>query len=887
MNLRRRLSSFARALIRRNSFERDMADELRFDVEARVADLVASGLSPAAAARRARLEFGSVDGYAEECREARGLRWPDELRGDILYALRTFRRNPSFAAAALVSLALGIGANTLAFSVVHSLVLKPLPVDRPEQIVFVQGRGGAPGLSFPNYRDLRDRNQTMAGLAGYRITVMNVDAGDAAGPPARTWGYLATGNYFDLLGIAPEVGRVFHAEDDRRPNDAAMAVLSHEYWTSRFGADRSIVGRTIRINRLPYVVVGVAAPGFAGTERFYRPAIWVPMMMQAQIEIGNPWLESRAAGNTWIVGRLKAGTTASAAEANLNAVAAIIAREHPAADEGLHVRLTQPGFVGEALGRPVAAFTFGLLAIAGLVLLVACVNLASVLAARGADRQRELAIRVSIGASRGRIVRQLLVETVLLALAGGAVGCAIASAGTRALSAWHAPVDFPVQFDIAVDPAVMLFATLVSLASGVVFGIAPARRAARVDPIAAIKESREGDPLRRRWPMRDMLVAVQVSVCFVLVASSLMSLRGLQHALTMPLGFEPRGVAMLGFELGLGGYSRDQGMRFQQRALAAVERLPGVAAAAYGNSLPLSIDQSTTRVHAIEDAVPRASEMPRSVRYEVSPGYFRALGIRLVQGRDFEWGDTADRPLVAVVNEAFVRSVLHGRDPVGRRLRYGWSDAPIEIVGVVESGRYQSLTESPTSAMFVPIQQAYNTTTTLLARGDVPADQLVASMRQAIAALDPGLTIYGAGTVEQMLGFALFPNQVAAVALTAFGVLGMLLAATGINGTVAYAVSQRRREIGIRVAVGATSGSVLRLVLARMVGLIAIGAAIGFLMALAAGRLLASVVYQASPHDPIVFVSVGGILALVGIISCWAPAQRSLRIDPMIALRLE
>ena len=881
----RRIASFARGVFRRASVERDMADEMRFHLDARIADLVAGGATRDAAVRQARLEFGAVDNYKEQCREARGLAWLDDLRGDLLYAFRTLARTPVFAAVAIVSLALGIGANTLAFSAVYSLVLKPLPIDRPDEVVFVQPVGPVAGMSFPNYRDLRDRAVTFAGLAGYRISPMNIDAGiGAGGAPRRTWGYLATGNYFDVLGVTPALGRFFHADDDRRAGAAPLVVLSHEYWTTHAAADPGIIGRTIRINRMPYTVIGVAPRGFRGTERFYPAEAWVPMMMQAQIEIGNPWLERRATGNTWVIGRLNTGVSPAAATANLNAIAADLARDYPDVNKSLRFKLAQPGFVGDALGQPVTAFTVGLLALAALVLLIACANLASVVAARGADRQRELAIRISIGAGRWRIVRQLLTESLVIAVIGGAAGCAVATAGARALSAWHAPIDFPVQMDVTLDRTVLAFASIVSILAGVLFGVAPARRASTVDPSAALKDGHEAGS-RRRYPLRDLLVAGQVALCFVIVAASLLSLRGLQQALTMPLGYDPRGVTMVGFELGLGGYSHDEGQRFQQRALEAVQRLPGVTSAAYGNSLPLSIDQSRANVSRADRPLETAAGLPLAIRYEVSPGYFRTLGTRLLKGRDIDWSDAANRPLVAVINAAFARTVMQTDDPVGLRIR--WGRGSIEVVGVVEDGKYQSLTEAATPAMFVPMQQFYNTTTTMIVRSVLPPEQMVAATRQAIVALDPELTLYGTGTVEQMLGFVLFPNRMAAIALTAFGVLGLVLAATGINGTVAYAVSQRRREIGIRVAVGATRGRVLRLVLSRIVMLIAAGAAVGSALAFAGARLLASVVYQASPHDPLVFGGVAAVLIVVGIASCWAPALRSLRIAPMTALRPE
>jgi predicted permease len=437
--------------------------------------------------------------------------------------------------------------------------------------------------------------------------------------------------------------------------------------------------------------------------------------------------------------------------------------------------------------------------------------------------------------------------------------------------------------DVTLDRTVLLFACAVSLAAGIVFGVAPARRASTVDPSAAMKDGHDtGTP--RRWPLRDLLVGAQVALCFVLISASVLALRGLQQALTMPLGLEPRGVVMVGFELGLGGYSTDDGRRFQQRALAAVQQIPGVTSAAYGNSLPLSIDQSNANVSRLDG--PR-TEGGLAVRYEISPGYFRTLDIRLLRGRDIDWRDDTDRPRVAVVNAAFARTILRAADGVGERFRYGFGDTPIEVVGVVEDGKYRSLTEPATPAMFVPMQQTFNTTTTLVARSAAPPEATIAAMRQALTSLDRELTLYGTGTVAQMLGFVLFPNQMAAIALTAFGLIGILLAATGINGTVAYAVSQRRREIGIRVAVGATSAGVLRLVLGRMVTLIAGGAVIGSVLALAAGRTLASIVYQASPRDPMVFLGVGVVLVLVGIASCWTPALRSLRIEPMTALRPE
>ncbi|MGE5245407.1 MAG: ADOP family duplicated permease [Betaproteobacteria bacterium] len=882
-----RLRSLLAAALRRESFESGVADEIEFHLHSRVDDLVARGLTPAEALARARREFGSTAAYADECREARGLRWLDDLRGDLVYAWRSFRRTPVFAIAAILSLTLGIGANTLVFSVVNALVLKPLPIPDPGRFVFVQNvAGGYVSHSFPNYLDFRDRNVTFDGLIAYRVSPMNVEIRGAA---MRAWGYLATGNYFDVLGLRPEIGRFFHPAEDVRPGGSPFAVLSDAFWRAQFGGRASVVGSTIRINGLPYTVLGVAPPAFYGTELFYRPQIWVPITMQAQIEVGNSWLQNRYTFNSWVAGRLRAGVTRAQGESNLNAIAADLARAYPEANDGLRVKLARPGLLGDAFGGPVRAFTVGLLLLAGLVLLAACANLASTLAARGADRRRELAIRLSIGAGRGRIVRQLLTEALALAAAGGVAGGALAFVLARSLSAIRLPVDLPVQFDVHPDPRVFAFATAVTIAAGLLFGLAPARQAARANPSAALKTADGVDAHRPRLPFREALIVAQVSLCVVVVAASLLALRGLRQALTMPIGFDPRGVTVAGYELGLGGYTRQEGEAFQQRVLDAVGRLPGVEQAAFSNSLPLSIDQSSTTTYSADGPVGRPADAIRASRYEVSPGFFGVLRVPILRGRDFDWRDREGAPRVAIVNETFARTVLHTTNAVGRRFQYSWraDSPPIEVVGVVADGKYVSLTEPPRPAVFDPILQSYNTTRTMVVRSAADPARMVAEIRDVFRGLDPRMPLYGTGGLEEMLGFALFPTRAAAVALGSFGLIAIVLAATGIHGLVAYAVARRRREIGIRLAIGATSGQVLALVVARIATLVGIGCAIGLVLAAAAGSVLSSVVYQVSPHDPVAFAGVAVILAVVALGASWAPARRSLKTDPSVALRAE
>jgi predicted permease len=872
------------ALFGRSRHERDMADELAFHLERRAEDLTLRGLPVEQAQRRARLEFGAAEAHKEACREARGLRLVHDLRADLVYAVRVLRHTPGFALVAIVSVALGVGANTLAFSVVNALVLRPLPVDRPDELAFLEGANGGFTVSFPAYRDLRDRNTTFAGLIGYRISPMNFD--DARGAN-RVWGYLATGNYFDVLGVKPIIGRVFHLEDDLQPGASPWAVLSYDCWIGRFGGDREVVGAGIHINGKPFTVLGVAPRGFRGTELFYRPEVWVPMTMQAQIEVGNPWLESRQTQNTWVVGRLRAGVSPAQAEANLNAIAADLARTYPRTDQGLSLRLTRPGLVGDALRSPVKAFTTGVLALAALVLLAACVNLAAVLVARGADRHREIAIRLSIGAGHPRLVRQLLTEALVLSVAGGAAGAALAWAGSRLLSAVALPVELPVQFDVGADWRVLLFAFAISLVAGVLFGVAPARQATKMDPNTALKGSDLGSRPGRRWAFRDVLVALQVALCFVLVSASLLALRGLQQALVMPLGLEPRGVAMVGFELGLAGYDRAQEQALQRRALDAVVQLPGVTSAAYANSLPLNIDVSQTGVYPEDQPALKRSEAKSAVHYKVSPNFFRTIGTRLRAGRDFDWRDDSGSKRVAIINETFARMILRSDQPIGHRFRYGWSGDPIEVVGVVEDGKYVSLTEAPRAVVFDPILQLPSTETVLLVRSGVQPDRMVVAMRRELAGVDPTLPLYETESLEEMLAFVLFPSRAAAIALGVFGLLAVTLAATGLHGVVAYAVAKRERELGIRMAIGAGPGAVLRLVLVRTGVLLGIGAALGLLLALLAGQVFATIVYEASPRDPLVLAGVGVGMVVLGVVSCWIPARRALRVSPIMALRAQ
>ena len=871
----------SRALLRRGDWEQGLDDELRSHLEHRAADLERRGMAPVEAARQARLDMGSREGYREECRRSYGLRWFDELRQDVRYAARTLRRSPGFTAVAVLSLALGIGANTVVFTFLNALILRPLPVDRPGELVTVMDGHGMTH-SFPSYRELRDRNTTMAGMAGIRFAPMGLDTESG---PRRVWGYLVTGNYFDVLGVRPAVGRFFHAEDDRAIGASPFAVLSYTAWQSRFAGDPAIAGQTVRINKLPYTVLGVAPRGFTGTESFYQPEVWVPFTMQPQIEGRASWLDNRGMGNTMVVGRLRQGVSAQRAADNLNAIARDLARQFPAENGGSHLRLVQPGLFGDNLRGPAKAFLGGIMVLAGLVLLAACANLASLLAARATDRHFEIAIRLSIGAGRGRVLRQMLTEAFVLSVAGGAAGCALAFGALRLIAAAPTPAGLPVKLDFAPDLRVLLFALAASLATGLIFGIAPARRAAAADPNGSLRGSGPGNR-QGRWAARDFLLAGQIALCCFLVTASFVSLRGLMRALETPIGMEPAGLNVAAFQLGLAQYSAQQGAEFQRRALEAVSRLPGVTSAAFGNSVPLDINQNLSVVYPDGTVDFRTANRIRAHWYSISPGYLQTIGASLMAGRDFTWHDGTRSPAVAIVNETFARTVLGTPNAVGRRFLTG-PGSSVEVVGIVQDGKYQSLTEDPRNAVFRPTLQEYDEATVLLARSPLPEAEMARALRRAVASLDRQLPFYALGSVRQMLDLAYLPARGATIALGAFGVLALMLSVTGIYGIAAYTVSRRVREIGIRVAVGARAGQVLRSVLGRTGVMLAAGSAGGLALGMASARLLASIVFQASPRDPLVIGGVGATMALAALVSAWIPARRAISVDPIRSLRHE
>ena len=812
----------------------------------------------------------------------------NSLVRDMRYALRQLRRSPGFAAVAILTLALGIGANAVVFSGISSLLLRRLPIENPERVFFLEKPGGQGGAnaSYPVYRDLRDRNRTFAGLIACRLNAIGLQAGGAGGQASRVWMYEASGNYFSTLGIKPYLGRFFTPEEDRVPDANPVTVLSYASWNFRFHGDPHVVGRKVTINGHPFSVIGIAPPGFQGTELWFAPEMWVPISMVKAVE-GWSWLDDRVTRNTWILGRLKDGVTPQQAAANLNTIAHELAKEYPKSDTNLAFELARPGLLGNIMAGPTRAFLLGVSLLAGLVLLAACTNLGSLLAARVTDRYREFGIRIAIGARRFTILRQLLIEAMVLAWAGGSLGVALNLLLLGLVGQIQFPMDIPIQLVISSDHWVLLFAVAVSLATVLVFVIAPARQVWRTDPHAAVTSLQPLATVSRHWAFRDVLLGLQVAMCCVLLTACFTSLRGLQLALRAPLGFNPENVVVAGFDPSLAGRNEEQSARLQRSIADQATHLPGVVSAGYTNSVPLSLDSNSTTVFNDKISDFNFANGVHAESYEVSPGYLESAGTRLLAGRDIGWEDDAKAPSVAIVNLTFAKKVIGTLDAVGKRFRNGSSPDLTQVVGLVEDGKYEALTEDPQPAVFFPILQKPNTTTMLVVRTDGLDPNLPMEIRNTIRHQDSAMPVYSLGPWRESLGFSLFPARAATIALTAFGILGLLLAVTGVYGLAAYSVARRVREIGIRVALGCQPGKLLRVVLSRVVVLLAAGSCMGLLLGVATGKVLAYIVYQASANDPVVLISLAITMILVGVVSTAIPARRAAKVDPLEALRYE
>ena len=800
---------------------------------------------------------------------------------DLKFAWRRLLKSPSFAITAMLTLALGIGANAVVFSVLNALVLHTLNVPNSKSFYSIEERGQSLN-SYPDYQDLRDRNRSFDGVLALNFAAAGLDTG---GDPSQIWLYEASGNYFDTLGIKPYLGRFFHSSDEHGPNSSPYIVLSYAYWRNHFQGDPAVVGRTVQLNKHPFTILGVAEPDFRGTELFFAPALWVPLVDQEQIE-GFNGLKQRTGRSLWLIGRVKPGVTAEQADADLHSIATFLTKTYPKDDDGLTFSLARPGLLGNLLGRPVRAFVTGLMLLAGLILLAACANLGSLFAARAADRSREIALRLALGSTRRHVLRQLLTEAILVALLGGALGIAGSVVLLRGLSAWQPLSTIPINLPVHPDALTYAVALFLALLSGLLFGLVPVRQILRADPWQVVKTGSTIATSGRWFSTRDVLLVVQIALCAVLVTASLVAVRGLVRSLQSSLGFQPQNVLLVSTDLNMAGYHGDVVPVMQRRMLDAVANVSGNASAGLIDNLPLGLGWSDSAIYANSTTDLRQSNsVTEAVTYSVSPSYFQAADTNLLAGRTFTLRDNKDAPKVAVVNREFAREVFGSvAQAVGGYFKTEAEPHRIQVTGVVEDGKYKTLTEDPRPAFFLPLLQSPSTATWLVVRSSGDPQSLASSVHDTLRGLDAGLPLTMM-TWQKELDSALFAARTATVSLGILGVLGAMLAVTGIFGMAAYSVSKRLRELGIRVALGARRKEVLQAALGRTFRLLAAGAVAGLLLGMAATRVLGFIVYQASPRDPAVLAGVILTMVVLGLLAGCVPARRALAIDPAILLR--
>jgi predicted permease len=805
------------------------------------------------------------------------------LLQDLRIAIRQLRKSPGFTIAAVLTLAMAIGANAVVFSVLNGLILRPLNVPQAESLYTLEGaRDLETNQSYPDYLDLRRRNHSFDDLVGYGILQVALDAGQG---PSPEWAVETSGNYFDALRIQPYLGRFFHASDEHGPNSAPYMVLSYAYWHSHFHDDRGVVGRTVQVNRHPFTILGVSPPEFRGTIVFVSPNFFVPMVNHEQVA-GTNDLNDR--GSRWIfmvVGHLKAGVTLAAATSDLNAIGSGLEKTYPKDERQTGFLLARPGLLGDDFARPVQAFLAGLMLLAGLILLAACANLGSLFAARAADRSREVALRLALGSSRQRILRGLFTEAALISLAGGALGLWAGVALLRWLSTWQPFGNFPMHTPVNPDVTVYAIALLLSLVSGLLFGAVPVRQILHANPYEVVKAG-SNTKLGRRFTAREVLLALQIAICAVLVTSSMVAVRGLMHALHSNFGFEPQNSLLVGADLKMAGYVGDRVPAMQKRMIDAVAAIPGVDTVGLTDALLLN-DSNSTSVYSDGTTDPRPTNAAaEAYLFHISPEYLHAEGTTLLAGRTFTWHDDKNSPTVGVVNREFARKIFGSvSGAIG-----GYYKLPdgtrVQVVGITENGKYSNLTEDPHPAIFLPILQFPSNSAWLVVRSSHNAQQLGSAIRNSLAQLDKALPVVIEMRLDEIAG-ALFPAQIATVSLGVLGAMGAVLAITGIFGMAAYSVSKRLRDLGIRVALGAQRKEVLQAALGRAFKLLGYGSAAGLLLGILASRVLAFVVYQATPRDPLVLASVVLAMAMLGLVAAWIPARRALSVNPMILLREE
>jgi putative ABC transport system permease protein len=808
---------------------------------------------------------------------------------DLRYAFRMLRRSPGFTLVALASLAIGIGANTAIFSLVNAVLLRPMPVDDPQALVAVyttddNNPGNLP-VSDLNYRDWRAHTSVFVDMAAVSFSQVNVQLGSGEALQVPT--QVVSGNYFDVIGLRMHAGRGFHPAEDAAPGAGAVAVISWPFWQRQLGGDPTAVGRVITINRTPFTIVGITPRTFTGTFALGAPAMWTPLSMHAVVQPQITWHGQRRGLFIFPFARLKPGVTLEQARENLKAVMTNLA--HFTENKGRSataVPLLEARVNPNGQGQ-LQALSRILLTVVGIVLVIACANLANLLMARASRRRREIAVRLAIGADRPRIVRQLLTESLLLSLSGGALGLGLANWLVRVLATTDGILPFPIDdVGLALDPRVLFFTLGVSMITGVLFGLAPALQASRTDVSGAIKQESLPGGDGRGW-LRKSLVASQVALCVIALIAAGLFLRSLRETVQIDPGSETSGVATLTLNLGREGYDAERGIVFYRQLVERAMALPGAQAAAVTQSLPLN-GTAFLRTVFLADTDTTARDRQLVPVNNISPGFFAATGIPILRGRDFTDGDAVGGPQVAIVNETMARQFFPNEDPVGRRFTFYGEDAPTEIVGVVKDSKVAGLAEDPTALIYEPIYQDYSSFASLMVRLASTSAAPPAALRALVTSLDSGMTVLDIGTLQDQVEGAVTGQRTLTIVVSLVGAVALLLASIGLYGVASYWVGMRTREIGVRMALGARPAGVLRLVLRQSIVVVAIGLGIGVVAAALtwiAGAELPAFLVNTRPGDLSTFIATTLVLSAVALAACPAPARRAARLDPLRALR--
>jgi predicted permease len=818
------------------------------------------------------------------------------MLSDVRYALKWLLRSPGFTAIAVLSLAVGIGFNTTLFSIVDALLFRPLAIADPARIVDVYTRGADGDTygtsSYPDFIDFTAANAVFAGMLGYSPSIGALKAGDRS---RMALGEVVSGNYFQVLGIRAAIGRTLLPEDDRAGAPRA-AVISYTTWTRDFARDPAALGRTLLIHGQSYTIVGVAPEAFTGLVPMLQPEMWTPIAWVDDVEpagiqdvvpspTGTTRLDRRGQRWLFVKGRLKPGETAARAEANLQTVMTQLAQTHPRTNAqrpiaaAANVRIHPDA---DRLLRPVAA---GLMIAIGLVLLVACANVANMLLARASGRQREIGIRLAIGATRRRLMQQLLTESLVLAALGAFAGITLASFAIQVIASLPLPIPVPVALDLHVDARVVLFTTLVATVAGLLAGLVPALRATRVNLAADMKGEAVSARAGRRWTIRDGLVVLQTGVTLVLLVAAGLLTRSILQAQRVDLGFRAEGAVALGTELGLIGYTEERASALFARAADRVAAMPGVASVSRAVRQPLAINYNRNTIFFPGQSVPGDRGTPVSATW-IDHQYFRTLGVPLLRGREFTPAETPASARVAIVNEAFVRRYWPGQDALGKRFRTRTADGPeFEVVGVVADYKVETVGEKPTPYIHYALGQRHFTGEVLIARTASDAGALLAAIRREMLALEPNAVFLDNQTMEAQVAASLLPARLAAQTLGVVGIVATLLAGVGLYGVIAYAVGRRTREIGIRMALGATPRDVVRMVMGQGLSIVGAGLALGLALSWAAARAIASALYGVGAADPSAWIAAVGVMLTAATLANYLPARRAARVDPSVALR--